>query len=293
MRSSGRRSPLALLLAALLALAPVAVAQEPADPAADDLAFEDDDLYFEDDLEDEDDGDPLEPLNRGIFWVNDGLDRYAIEPVSTAWDWVFPDFAQRALRNGFDNLRFPIVFFNHLFQLKLKNAGTDVARFAINTTVGIAGLMDPAATIGLEKRFEDFGQTLGFWGVPPGPYLMLPFFGPSNVRDGFGLIVDTAFRAFGFFIPFVASLAMQGVDTLNRRSLIREAIQAERAAALDWYSAVRSAYTQYRENLVNDRRGGAETESSYYLQSQGPEDAEEPEPSTGSGGDDADDAEKP
>jgi phospholipid-binding lipoprotein MlaA len=291
MRSSDPCSLLALLLAALLAFAPLAGAQEPADDDLafedDELAFEDDELYFEDDLEEEDDGDPFEPMNRGIFWVNDGLDRYAVEPVSIAWDWVFPDFAKRALRNGFDNLRFPIVFFNHLFQLKMKNAGKDVARFAINTTVGIGGLMDPAASIGLEKRFEDFGQTLGFWGVPPGPYLMLPFFGPSNVRDGFGLIVDTAFRAFGFFIPFVASLAMQGVDTLNRRSLIREAIQSERAAALDWYSAVRSAYTQYRENQVNDRRGGAETESSYYLQPEGPEG---PAGGNESGGDDADDA---
>ncbi len=274
MRASQGRRLLALWLAVLLTVAPLAGAQEPdADPAAasatpdepaDTPYDEFDDLYFEDDIEEEDDGDPFEPVNRGVFWVNDGLDRYAIEPVSTAWDWIFPDFAQRALRNGFDNLRFPIVFFNDLFQLKLKNAGKDVARFAINTTVGIGGLMDPAAAIGLEKRFEDFGQTLGFWGVPPGPYLMLPFFGPSNARDSFGLIVDTAFRAFGFFIPFVASLAMQGVDTLNRRSLIRGQIQAERKAALDWYSAVRSAYTQYRENLINDQRSGAEAESSYY-----------------------------
>jgi phospholipid-binding lipoprotein MlaA len=273
-RASQGRRLLALWLAVLLVVAPLAGAQEPdVDPAAtsappdepaDTPYHEFDDLYFGDDIEEEDDGDPFESVNRGMFWVNDGLNHYAIEPVSTAWDWIFPDFAQRALRNGFDNLRFPIVFFNDLFQLKLKDAGKDVARFAINTTVGIGGLMDPAAAIGLEKRFEDFGQTLGFWGVPPGPYLMLPFFGPSNARDTFGLIVDTAFRAFGFFIPFVASLAMQGVDTLNRHSLIREQIQAERRAALDWYSAVRSAYTQYRENLINDRRSGTEAESSYY-----------------------------
>jgi len=287
-RAAGGRGALALLLALLLALAPAAGAQEPAagpaeDPAteatqaaeateaedAEEEAFstdyeEYDDLYFEDDIEEEDFGDPIEPVNRAIFFVNDGLDRYALEPVSTVWDWVIPDFAQRALRNGFDNLRFPIVFFNDLFQLKLGHAGKDVARFAINTTVGIGGLMDPAAAIGLEKRFEDFGQTLGFWGVPPGPYLMLPFFGPSNVRDGFGLIVDTVFRAVGFFIPFVASLAMQGVDTLNRRSLIRDEIRAERRAALDWYAAVRSAYSQYRENLINDRRSGAEADSSYF-----------------------------
>jgi len=275
------RQTLALLLSGLLILAPVAGAQAPvpeapapgagadgkdgkAEEEASTAYDEYDDLYFEDDIEDEDFGDPIEPVNRAIFWVNDGFDHYALEPISTVWDWVLPDFAQRAVRNGFDNLRFPIVFFNHLFQLKVANAGKDVARFAINTTVGIGGLMDPAAAIGLPKRFEDFGQTLGFWGVPPGPYLMLPFFGPSNVRDGFGLIVDTVFRAFGFFIPFVASLAMQGVDTLNRRSLIRDEIKAERRAALDWYAAVRSAYSQYRENLINDRRSGAEAESSYY-----------------------------
>ena len=283
------RRALALLLTLLLVLAPVAGAQEPAasEPAADEAAAEAvadspdavvaeeevsteydefDDLYFEEDIEDEDTGDPLEPVNRAVFWVNDGIDRYALEPVSTVWDWVFPDFVQRAMSNGFDNLRFPIVFFNHLFQLKFANAGKDVARFAINTTVGIGGLMDPAETIGLPKRFEDFGQTLGYWGVPPGPYLMLPFFGPSNVRDGVGLMVDSVFRAIGFFIPLVASVALQGVDTLNRRSLIRDEIQAERRAALDWYAAVRSAYSQYRENLINDRRVDADGGSSYYGQ---------------------------
>ncbi|MGI9591747.1 MAG: MlaA family lipoprotein [Myxococcota bacterium] len=287
------RRALALLLALLLVLAPVAGAQEPAaaepaveasEPAGEDepvaespdaVAAEEeassdydefDDLYFEEDIEDEDTGDPIEPVNRAIFWVNDGIDRYALEPVSTVWDWVFPDFVQRAMSNGFDNLRFPIVFFNHLFQLKFANAGKDVARFAINSTVGIGGLMDPAETIGLPKRFEDFGQTLGYWGVPPGPYLMLPFFGPSNLRDGFGLVVDSVFRAIGFFIPFVASVALQGVDTLNRRSLIRDELQAERRAALDWYAAVRSAYSQYRENLINDRRVDADQGSSYYGQ---------------------------
>jgi phospholipid-binding lipoprotein MlaA len=234
---------------------PDAAAEPAAAPEADDLYLdEDDDLYFDEDAEEDGTGDPLETVNRGIFWVNDGLDVYAIEPVSKAWDFVLPDPVQRSLRSVFDNLRFPVLFFNNLFQGKPKQAGSDLARFAINTTVGVGGLMDPASSIGLKKRNEDFGQTLGVWGVPPGPYLMLPFFGPSNLRDGAGLIVDTGFRAFGFFIPFWVSAAMQAVDTLNRRSLIREQIEAERRAALDWYSAVRSAYTQYRENLIKDRR---------------------------------------
>jgi phospholipid-binding lipoprotein MlaA len=213
-----------------------------------------DDLYFDEEPEEHDDGDPIEGFNRGIFAFNDGLDRFVIEPVATGLDYAVPDFMQRALRNAFDNLRFPIVFFNDLFQGKPAGAGKDLARFLVNSSVGLGGLMDPAAEIGLPRRNEDFGQTLGFWGVPPGPYLMLPFFGPSNVRDTGGLIVDSGFRAIGFFIPLWASLAMQGVDTLNRRSLVREQIQAERRAALDWYAAVRSAYTQYRENLVHDKR---------------------------------------
>jgi phospholipid-binding lipoprotein MlaA len=234
-----------------------------ADEADEAAAEEYDELYFDEDAEEDDAGDPWEPMNRGIFWVNDGLDRYAIEPVSKAWDYVLPDFAQRALRNAFGNLRFPILFFNHLFQWKPEEAGKDVARFVLNSSVGIGGLLDPASTIGLKVSNEDFGQTLGYWGVPPGPYLMLPFFGPSNVRDGCGLIVDSGFRAIGFFIPFWASIAMQAVDTLNRRSLIREQIEAERLAALDWYTAVRSAYTQYRENQVQDKRGSAEDRQYY------------------------------
>lgn len=259
------------LLAAAVALAAPVRAEEPAagssgaeaesEEASTEKAYaydEYDELYFDEEAVEGDEGDPIEGVNRAIFAFNDGLDRYAIEPAATGFDYVVPDFAQRALRNGFDNLRFPIVFFNNLFQGKPGRAGKDFARFVVNTTVGLAGLMDPASTIGLNRNNEDFGQTLGYWGVPPGPYLMLPFLGPSNVRDTGGLVVDSAFRAIGFFIPFVASLAMQGVDTLNRRALIREEIQAERKAALDWYAAVRSAYSQYRENLVQDKRRGAD-----------------------------------
>jgi phospholipid-binding lipoprotein MlaA len=263
------------MLAAALALSVPARAEEPAsekttgaeaegEEAGVEKAYaydEYDELYFEEEVEEEDEGDPIEGFNRAIFTFNDGLDRYVLEPAATGFDYVVPDFAQRALRNGFDNLRFPIVFFNNLFQGKPGRAGQEFARFVVNTTVGLAGLMDPASTIGLQKENEDFGQTLGYWGVPPGPYLVLPFFGPSNVRDTGGLVVDSAFRAIGFFIPFVASVAMQGVDTLNRRALIRHEIQAERKAALDWYAAVRSAYSQYRENLVQDKRRGADAGS--------------------------------
>jgi len=274
MSGVGRGAASLIVLAALLAGAPARAEEVPEQAAPEAGApqasspsesYEEyDELYFEEDVGESDHGDPLEPINRRIFWVNDGLDRHVIEPISNAWDYVLPDFVQHAFRDAFSNLQFPIYFFNDLFQLKPVRASEDLARFVINSTVGIAGLMDPAAAIGLQKRVEDFGQTLGYWGVPAGPYLMLPFFGPSSVRDGVGLAVDTAFGAIGWFIPFWASAAMQAVETLNQRSLIRDEIQAERRAALDWYAAVRSAYTQYRENLVNDRREGTETEYDYY-----------------------------
>lgn len=242
----------------LVASEPGPSAPEPAGGYAYD---EYDALYFDDEPEEADDKDPIEGFNRGVFWFNDGLDRYVLEPVATGLDYAVPDVAQRALRNAFDNLRFPIVFFNDLFQLKPVGAAKSLGRFVVNLTVGLGGLMDPAAKIGLPARNEDFGQTLGYWGVPAGPYLMLPFFGPSNVRDAGGLIVDTGFQAVAYFIPIVASVAMGGVDTLNRRSLIREQIRAERRAALDWYAAVRSAYSQYRENLVHDERQLADAEA--------------------------------
>jgi phospholipid-binding lipoprotein MlaA len=217
-----------------------------------------DELYFEEEAPQDDERDPLEGFNRAMFSFNDGVDRYVLEPAATGFDYVVPDFAQTALRNGFENLRFPVNFFNELFQGKPGQAGKEFARFVVNTTVGLAGLMDPASAIGLMRENEDFGQTLGYWGVPPGPYLVLPILGPSNVRDTGGRIVDSGFRAIGFFIPFWASLSMEAVDRVNWRAMNREAIQAERKAALDWYAAVRSAYSQYRENVVQDKRGGTD-----------------------------------
>lgn len=234
--------------------AATARAEDPATVAASpEGAAHHDELDFEEEYEEDvAQGDPLEPMNRQILRFNDGLDRYAIEPVSKAWDYVLPDFVQHAIRNAFDNLRFPIDFANDVFQLDMNQAGICLARFLVNSTVGIAGFMDPASTIGLHRKPEDFGQTLGFWGVPPGPYLMLPFFGPSNIRDGVGLIVDTGLRAIGFFIPLAASFALTGADALNRRSLIRDQFDSERRASLDWYVSVRNAYSQYRANLIAD-----------------------------------------
>lgn len=234
-----------------------------AQDGGDDLLDDYDDAYFYDD-----DGgapevhDPFERANRGIFAFNEGLDRWVFEPVSKGWDFVMPDFAQTAVSKALANLRFPTVFLNDLLQGKPVRAAQDVARFAINTTIGLAGLMDPADAMGLAYRQEDFGQTLGYWGVPPGPYLMVPILGPMNVRDGAGFVVDLApaFVVSYFYIPSTVSLSTgfgtRATGVVNDRAIYSEVIDGERAAALDFYVSVRSSYSQRREAMVRDEIAG-------------------------------------
>ena len=138
--------------------------------------------------------DPWEPFNSKTFWFNhDVLDRYVLKPVAQAWNFVLPDAVQRSLRNAIDNTNMPSRLVNSLAQGKFVGAGQEVARFTINSTVGFGGLLDFAKDgFGIEKSDEDTGQTLGFYGVIPGPYLVLPFLPATDVRDGLGSVVDAA-----------------------------------------------------------------------------------------------------
>jgi phospholipid-binding lipoprotein MlaA len=198
--------------------------------------------------------DPLETMNRGIFTFNDTLDRWVLEPIAIGWDTVVPHPVQRGIANFFDNLSVPRRVVNDLLQGKPRKAGSDLGRFAINTTFGMLGFFDPAGEHGFAAADEDFGQTLGVWGSPPGPYLVLPFFGPSNPRDTAGLAVDTiVLTPEYYFIPYYVSYPATGTRIINTRSLALENVRAERAAAFDFYAAVRSAYVQYRANQVRDR----------------------------------------
>ena len=199
--------------------------------------------------------DPWEGMNRGIFRFNEGVDRWVAEPIAKGVDFITPDPVERAIRRFFVNTLFPVRFVNDLLQAKPVAAAEDLGRFVVNTTVGLAGFFDPASKIGLEGHTEDFGQTLGYWGIPPGPYLVLPFIGPSSPRGGVGLIADSAARVYPFFVPMWISAAITGTDLVNRRSLALESIAAERESALDYYVAMRNAYTSYRENQVRDREG--------------------------------------
>jgi phospholipid-binding lipoprotein MlaA len=198
-------------------------------------------------------GDPLEPLNRSIFSFNEALDRHALEPVATGWDKVVPEVVQTAFGHFFDNLALPVRFANDLLQAKPVQAYETFWRAVVNTTFGLGGFLDVASMHGIVKSDEDFGQTLGYWGTPPGPYLVLPLLGPSSPRDTVGLAVDSFGSVYTYFVPFWASAAARAVDLVNDRASVLETIREERAAAFDWYAAVRNAHKQYRENRVRDR----------------------------------------
>ncbi len=213
--------------------------------------------------------DPLEGFNRGIFWFNERLDRYFLEPVATGWDFVMPHPAQTGLRNFFNNLNFPVVFVNNLLQAKPVAAVEELGAFLLNSTLGMGGFIDARKRVGMAVHNEDFGQTLGVWGVPMGPYLVLPLLGPSSPRDAAGIAVDSFGRVYTYFAPFYVSFAATSVNIVNRRSLLLDEIRDQRASAFDYYAFVRNAYVSYRRNQVLDREEPEEPEESaedlYYL----------------------------
>ncbi len=200
----------------------------------------------------EETNDPLETMNRGIFWFNDQIDIYALEPAGRGWHWLMPDRVETCVSNFFANLRFPTTTLNNLLQGKIVNAGSNVGRFVVNTTVGVIGLFDPATDLGMPEHDEDFGQTLGVWGVPPGPYLVLPLFGPSNIRDGVGYVADSFTLVYPWFVPWYYSTGAQMVRVVNERGQVLTEVEEIKAASVDYYSAVRDGYTQRRRTQVND-----------------------------------------
>jgi phospholipid-binding lipoprotein MlaA len=198
-------------------------------------------------------GDPWESMNRSIFNFNEGVDAWVLEPVATGWDKVVPEPVQTSIGNFFDHLALPTRFANDLLQAKFYEGGETFFRAIINTTMGLGGLFDPATHFTVHKSDEDFGQTLGAWSVPAGPYLVLPLLGASNPRDTAGIVVDRSFGVVGFFVPIYVSVPAGGVDVVNDRAAKLEEIAAERASAFDFYSFVRNAAVSYRENQVSDR----------------------------------------
>jgi len=200
------------------------------------------------------DYDPWEPFNERMFSFNhDVLDRFVMKPAATGWDRVLPDPAQRCLSRAFDNLEMPRRLVNNVLQLRPRAAGGELVRFLVNTTAGVAGLFDVAKMMHLEKSDADMGQTLGIYGIGPGPYLCLPFLRPLTVRDGIGRGFDGLLDPFGYFIPFIAGTAMGVVNTVNERSLNLELFANVEESVLDLYSAVRNGYLQRRQRSIERR----------------------------------------
>lgn len=205
--------------------------------------------------------DPLEPANRAIHSFNDTVDKVALKPLSQGYTAITPDPVQNSVRNFYSNLDDVTVFANSLLQGKVEQATSDLLRIVFNTSFGLFGLFDVASEMGLRKHNEDFGQTLGYWGVDSGPYLVLPFFGPSSFRDGAGLAVEIYNTDLVYQNDDVASLnATLALRTISRRADLTDAKAVMAEAALDEYEYTRDFYLDRREALIADGRP-AEPES--------------------------------
>lgn len=200
-----------------------------------------------------DPNDPLEPMNRGIHSFNEAVDKAVIKPVAQGYDAVMPGPVKTGVRNFFSNLNDVTVLANDILQLKLEQGTSDFLRVAFNSTFGLFGLLDISSEMGLRKHDEDFGQTLGRWGVGTGPYLVLPFLGPSDFRDTVGYVVDTEYTDLVRLHEDVPTrnptLALRIV---SRRADLLEAKEAVDKAALDGYEFMRDFYLERRKGLVYD-----------------------------------------
>ncbi len=213
------------------------------------LAQEQDQTQVQDQLHTEE-KDTFETLNRDIFYVNERLDHYALRPVAVAYTKVMPDPLERGIGNFFDNLDEITNVVNDLLQGKFKQAGHDSGRFLINSTIGVGGLFDVATRAGISKSDgEDFGQTLAVWGVGEGPYLMLPLFGPSTLRDAPSKFIDSLTNPLTYVEDVRARNSARALDLLNTRT---ELLEVDDIISGDKYLFVRDVYLQRSRYLVND-----------------------------------------
>lgn len=204
--------------------------------------------------------DPLEGMNRKIFWFNDKLDTYALEPIAKGYDKALPKPVETSIRNFFSNLRSPVHIVSGLLQGKFSQAAEVTGRFLVNSTLGGIGLFDVATDMGLKGSEDDIGVALGYNGVPEGPYLVLPFLGPSNVRDAVGRIGNLILDPL-FFVAHIGPssstenivlTSLYGLDVVDTRASLLEAIKTGKESSLDYYLFAQGAYHQYRQGLIYD-----------------------------------------
>ena len=196
--------------------------------------------------------DPLEPWNRGVLEFNRGFDDFVLRPIAIVYRHILPDVVRERIHLFLMNLRTPVILANDLMQGEPERAGETLERFVINSTVGVGGLFDVAAEWGLEPHNEDFGQTLAVWGAGEGPYLMLPFFGPSNPRDATGIAVDLFLDPLNYLLDDKYLLARFGTRVVDERERHIEDLDNLEATTIDFYAALRSLYRQYRDNEVRN-----------------------------------------
>jgi phospholipid-binding lipoprotein MlaA len=193
--------------------------------------------------------DPFESLNRKVYSFNDMLDKTLLMPVVDVYENVTPDSVEKGVNNFFSNLSDVGNFLNHSFQLKPKKAAKDLGRLVINTTLGLGGVIDVASNLGIYQESEDFGQTLGYWGVNPGPYLVLPLLGPSTLRDTGATLIDTGSSPITSYDPIAHRFLIYALQVLDQR---RQLGDLESLISGDPYIFIREAYLQRREHLIND-----------------------------------------
>ncbi|MGB0060871.1 MlaA family lipoprotein [Candidatus Binatus sp.] len=201
--------------------------------------------------------DPFSGFNEPMFTFNLKLDDWVLRPVASGYSFITPQPVREGVGRFFDNARVIPRFANNLFQLKLAEAGTEVARFGINSTIGLAGFFDPADELfGLEEHPNDFGLTIRYYNIPTGPYLMLPFFGPSTIGDTVGMVADGAMNPMSYLLPtwIVVTVAtgQRAAEAVNYRSLHMNQFEEADRYAVDLYGAVQDAYLQTRDHKVKE-----------------------------------------
>lgn len=197
-------------------------------------------------------GDPFEPVNRGIYQFNDTIDKAIVKPVAKGYNAVMPETGKIMVSNLFSNLDDVVITVNDLLQFKLVQAVSDGTRFVMNSTVGIFGLFDVASVAGLKKHNEDFGQTMGKWGIGNGPYIVIPFLGPSTVRDGVGLYADSQIHLTSRIDHIRTRNQVYLAEGISKRTELLDQEKILREAMLDPYQFRRDTYLLYRKNLVYD-----------------------------------------
>ncbi len=197
--------------------------------------------------------DPWERYNRAVFKFNDKIDKAILKPVARGYQKITPDLVETGVSNFFSNLSDVGVSLNDLLQGEPKKAGSDLARFVVNSTFGLGGVMDVASSAGLPKHNEDFGQTLAVWGVPSGPYFVLPFFGPSTIRDTAGFAVDLSTHyPWRYLDNQTLRYFLTTLSVINLRSEVLKVEDLMATQFYDPYASVRDAWLQYRESQIRN-----------------------------------------